>query len=250
MESVAEYAKTKPPGVHKLQLRPYPPVFADITVNGDRVVSMHVTTAEEDDLYPKDIIEACRLGYQWHCDATPEANERCSFKLFKKLHESVCNKIDKSIATHHGITCCIDSNSELNHNDAFILHFVDVLSIHLAKKHEKPAPQVIIKTSSFDAVHPNMVCSIFDTRMGCEHCFTNQEKEFVLKNPSIFYFIYGYWHNYSNKSIRCSFQEIEEIGQAHILANDNIFARLQVAKHDQLSRRAQGNACRKLYLVD
>lgn len=125
-----------------------------------------------------------------------------------------------------------------------------MLSIELSKKLQKPAPVVNIQTQSFRAVPERLVSSIFDERMGCAYCFTDEEKNFVLTNACIFYFIYGYWHNYSNKAIRCSFSHLDENSHVGILANNDVFLRLQLAKQDQLNRRAQGETTRKLYLLD
>ena len=63
---------------------------------------------------------------------------------------------------------------------------------------------------------------------------------FVIANTSLFYYIYGFWHNCSNKAICLSFATIDNNPRAVALAADDVFLRCQIAKHDQLNRQAQG----------
>ena len=248
--SVVKYAKTQPPSVHKLQLCSYPPSFAEVTMNSEKKVSMHVVNGNKDDNYPSNIDEACKLGYKWYKESLPDSEQPMSKVKFNRLHKSVCNKIDKSIESHHGIICTIEIGTSTTRLGGFDLHFCDLLTIKLALKQSKPAPDVIIRNNIFDRVPENIISSIFDEVMGDEQCFNELEREFVFKNASLFYFIYGYWHNYSNKAIHISFNSLDNIEKAQLLASNDVFLRLQEAKHNQIDRRAQGREVRTLYLLD
>ena len=250
VSSVIKYAKTQPPGVHRLQIQVYPPSFAVITVNESSQVSMHIVTGTKDDDYPENLDAATRVGYRWYNEAALQDEPRMSFDLFKRLHESICHKIDKSIEAHHGISCCIRFDSQTYEEGAFVLHFCDVLSIKLSEVQAIEKPQVIIGTPSFQTVPNDIVDSLFDDIMDQSESFTVEEKLFVIKNASLYYYIYGYWHNYSNKAIRCSLGGIRGLPKVSLLGSDDIFLRMQEAKHNQLSRRAQGDMVRSLYLLN
>ena len=86
--------------------------------------------------------------------------------------------------------------------------------------------------------------------MDQSECFTVEEKLFVIKNATLYYYFYASWHNYSNKAIHCSLGGIRGLPKVSLLGSDDIFLRLQVAKHNQLNRRAQGDMVRSLYLLN
>ena len=74
--------------------------------------------------------------------------------------------------------------------------------------------------------------------------------QFITDNADFFYHIYAYWHNFSNKPIRCSSHAIARMHRSQTLQADDIYTRHQIAKFDELRRKAQGELCRKIYLVD
>ena len=189
VSSVVAYAKTQPPGVHQLQVQVYPPMFAMIAVNEDRTMNMHMTSGQKDDDYPVNLDEATRLGYRWYNKTTLEGEVKASFETFKRLHESVCHKIDKSIETHHGISCCMRLDSPAYEEGVFVLHFCDVLSIKFSEVQGTAKPTVIICTPSFETVPDGIVDSLFDSVMEESECFTVEEKLFVIKNASLYYYI-------------------------------------------------------------
>ena len=249
--SVVEYAQTQPPGIHKLQISNYPVSFAVIGVNAEKKVSMHVVNGSKDDNYPCNINESINLGYRWYLENRQNLSRTYSREQFAKLQKSTCTKIDSGIEGHHGIPCCIETGSPNHEPGGFILHFCDVLSIKLSMKQGIALPTVLLPTEAFSSVPANLVDSLFDTLISNDGSFfTEEERNFVFDNASLYYYIYGYWHNYSNKAIRCSFEAIQGIDRALVLARDDIFLRLQDAKQNALDRRAQGEMVRGLYLLD
>lgn len=108
VSSVVEYAKTKPPGVHKLQIQNYPISFAEITVNDEKLVSLHMVNGAKDPNYPADLKESINLGYCWYLEKHGSSEDKLSKAKFKQLQGAVCNKIDKCIEGHHGVLCCME----------------------------------------------------------------------------------------------------------------------------------------------
>ena len=104
IQSVVSYAKTKPAGSHQLLLKVYPPTFAIVTVNENKQVSLHVVNHDEDPNYPNNLEMASATGFNWHRERVPESVPSYTFNQFKRLHSSTCNKIDKCIEQHHGIS--------------------------------------------------------------------------------------------------------------------------------------------------
>ena len=137
------------------------PSFAVISVNEAKQVSLHIVTGQSDEEYPKNLEVATRLGYRWYTASMLQDKPKISFDLFKRLHTSICNKIDKSIEAHHGISCCIRLDSPDYEEGAFVLHFCDVLLIKLSEVQAVPKPVVIIKTPGFQTVPSNLVDSLF-----------------------------------------------------------------------------------------
>ena len=160
------------------------------------------------------------------------------------------HKVDKCIEQHHGISCCVRIGSPNYEEGVFVLHFCDVLTIKLCEVQGKDKPDVLVRSPSFNTLNSDLVDSIFKDVFNDGSAFTVEERMFVIANASLFYYIYGFWHNYSNKAIRLSFASIDNNPRAVQLATDDIFLRCQVAKHDQLNRRAQGLMVRNLYLLD
>ena len=251
ISSVVDFAKTQPPGIHKLQISNYPVSFAVIGVNADKKVSLHVVNGGKDDDYPCNIVESINVGYRWYLEDRNNNTRSYTREQFAKLQKSTCTKIDSAIEGHHGIPCCIESGTPNHEPGGFILHFCDVLSIKLSVKQGIPLPIVTLPTTAFSSVPNNLIDCLFDTLISDDGSFfTEEERNFVYDNASLYYYIYGYWHNYSNKAIRCSFSAIQGIDRAQVLARDDIFLRLQDAKQDAMNRRAQGEMVRSLYLLD
>ena len=143
------------------------------------------------------------------------------------------------------------NNAPTVRHDSFILHFVDVLICHMAKIESKPSPTVTIPSSSFNEVPTGMIDSDFMNIYGDDKvAFSDEEKWFVEKNADIYYHIYGYWHNYSNKPICLSCDNIAGMRRSKQLQNNDIHVRHQDAKFNELKRKSQGDHVRGLYLVD
>ena len=98
----------------------------------------------------------------------------------------------------------------------------------------------------------NLIESLFDTLISDDGYFFTEEEErnIVYDHANLYYYIYGYWHNYGDKAIHSSFSDISGIDKAQRLSRDDILLQLQDAKHNALNRRAQGEMVRSLYLLD
>ena len=132
-----------------------------------------------------------------------------------------------------------------------ILHFVDVLMSKMTQCESKPLPEVRIKSSLFNEVPNDMIDALFQDLYGNnEAAFTDEERWFVLRNADIYYFIYGYWHNYANKPICLKIDTISGMRRSKVLQSNDIHIRHQEAKFNELKRRCQGDHVKGLYLVN
>ena len=253
LEDVVKFAETQEIGtVHKLELEVYLPRFAVVTVNADKNIDTKITTDNTKKPYPRDAWETLPVAYQWHMEDVVRVGRFYTHDEFRLLFNAVNLKIDKAIETHHGIPCGVPTISGNRTNyESIILHFADALMCKLTEIESKPLPQLRITTPSFSTIPNGMLITLFESEADtADVSFTEEEKWFVLRNADIYYHIYGYWHNYSNKPIRMSCETISGLRRSKALQQDDIHIRHQEVKFNELKRKCQGDHVKGLYLVN
>ena len=216
------------------------------------MVHTELVAGNIDERYSDDFSKIVKLGFQWHMEDRNMIGFEYKFEKFKKMFEDVCDKLNKAIATHHGITCTIEHNAPNRVDDSvFILHFGDVLIHQISKVEMSALPEVRIQSAKLSVIPENMVDTLFDDLIDDDNKLSPEEKLFIVHNADLFYHIYAYWHNYSNKAVRTSCTHLNMMKRSKQLQEtDDYYMRLQVAKQNELERKCHGQTVRDLYLVD
>ena len=253
VETVAtliEYARTKPPrNKHYLQLKPCPLTSVAIEVNEEgEVISMDFKGMMDEIEFPSDKYKTIPIGYDWYQEdnnTMTDPSKKIGLKQWRRTFLSLITKIDKAIERHHGILCLRtgDDTNDISYN-YMILHIVDVLSIYLMKNSINGINESSVNIASMLllSVPPN----IKDT-------FTpslNEEELFFIKtNADILCYIYGYWHNYSNKPIRLKVPFHEKVVRFAELSKWERFITHQEVKWNSLKRCVHDELISILYLT-
>ena len=252
LKDLVKYAETQDKDtVHQLELQVYPPKFATVTVDSNKKLHTKITTDSNAKSYPRDSSEVLPIAYKWHTEDIVRVGRVYDYNEFCSLFDAVNTKIDKAIEVHHGIPCGvpIDQSGRRGY-ESIILHFIDVLICKLSEIESKPKPNMRITSPSFSSIPDGMLITLFDNdEHTADVSFNDEEKWFVFRNADIYYHIYGYWHNYSNKPIRLSCESLSGLRRSKSIQQDDIHLRHQEVKFNELKRKCQGDHVKGLYLV-
>ena len=252
VSTLVAYAKTQPPGQkHYLQLKPCPltSVAIEIDVDG-QVSSMDFTGMMGSIDFPKDKYKTIPIGYEWYQEntimtLTTNCTQQISLKEWRTTFLSLIKKIDGAIERHHGILCYRTADtSNTNAYNYMILHFVDVLSIYFMKKSNEGIDESAVTISSM--LLPSIPVHITDTFMST---LNQKELRFIEDNADLIYYIYGYWHNYSNKPIRLKVPNLSSCERFCELSQWSRFKDHQEVKWDSLQRCVHDQLIVLLYLT-
>lgn len=198
--------------------------------------------------FPRSERQRANLGHAWYLSelrSTPRAIEGVTKKFWSEVYTTICTKIDEAIEVHHGIPCFFDGYpNPLNPHNQVFLHFCDALVIAMKKQRGESMPNVLIKSTHFSSIPPNIFVEFFD------HILTSEEKYFTFFNADMFYHSYGLWGNYSNKPIRVELKEIIGLTRSEVVANDKLYLQHQRGKYNGLFRKCHTPLCKNLYVVD
>ena len=251
ISTLVEYARTKPHGVrHYLQLKPCPLTSVVIEVDEDgNVTSMDFTGMMDNIEFPTDKFKTIPIGYEWYQEdmsvSTNTNQDQLSLKDWRRQFLSLITKIDAAIRCHHGILCYRTSDRcDTNAYNHMILHFVDVLSIYFMKKTNDVVDESEVRITSM--LLPSIPVHINDTFMST---LNKKETSFIEHNADILCYIYGYWHNYSNKPIRLNVPNHTSLGRFFELSKWDRFSNHQDVKWDSLKRCVHDRLIDILYLT-
>ena len=251
ISTLVEYAKTQPHGVrHYLQLKPCPltSVVIEIDENGN-VASMDFTGMMDNIDYPTDKFKTIPIGYEWYQEdmsvSSNGSKDQLTLKEWRRQFLSLITKIDTAIRSHHGILCYrTQDTSDTNAYNQMILHFVDVISIYFMRKSNDGVNESAVRITSM--LLPSVPVYINDT-------FTSslnvRELSFIEHNADILCYIYGYWHNYSNKPIRLTVPRYTYLSRFFELSKWDRFGTHQEVKWDSLKRCVHDRLIDVLYLT-
>ena len=253
INSVVEYARTVSPRSHMIQLQHYPTTFAIVEMKIDGTYKLHVRRENvlvEEPSTPDDIIN---LGYSWYIeDERDDPQNRMSIQNYTLIHSNVSNKLNNAIKNHHGIVCTTQTNiNNIQTNQyCFVLHIGDILICKLAEIEYQSKPQLYIKTQSFNKIPNNMIENLFHPILndGCD--LTEDEIVHLMLNADLYFHIYCYWKNNSNKPLRCVGYGISSLKRSQLILKSPYFQGNQITKLDALKRRTQGEFAKKLYMIN
>ena len=125
-----------------------------------------------------------------------------------------------------------------------ILHIVDVLSIYFMRQSNQGIDESALKIRSMclSSIPPNIVDTFTPT-------LNRKELEFIQNNADILCYIYGYWHNYSNKPIRVVVPDHPSLNRFCELSKWRRFIDHQEVKWDSLKRCVHDRVIEILYLT-
>ena len=253
IDSLVQWAKTQPAMVHMLDIQHFPLFFAIVDMRSDQTFDVH-QRRESGTIIERPInVDLIRdLGYQWHLEDTNDASHLYTHNDFTRLHRTICEKIDEAISVHHGIICTtMITNNIGDPSNAFILHFGDLLITRVREvEHDGGKPHVYIQNTSFAEVPDNVVDSLFLPLMGSDYNLKQKEILFLMMNADLYFHIYCYWHNESNKPIRCQGTGLRALSRSLNIIENVYFQGHQIAKMGELTRKCQGERSKRLYLVD
>ena len=207
VSTLVEYAKTKPTGMkHYLQLKICPLTSVAIVIGNDgQVSSMDFTGMMDTVGFPQDKFKTIPIGYEWYQENTnttsTSSHDHLTLREWWRQFLSLVTKIDDAIRRHHGILCYrTEDTSNNNAYNHMILHIVDVISIYFMRQSNEGMNEsaLNIRSMYFSSIPPNIVDTFTPT-------LNRKELEFMHNNADLLCYIYGYWHNYSNKPIRVVF---------------------------------------------
>ena len=257
--TLVEYAKTKGPGIYSLEIERYPHIHMNIKMRDDCSFDMDIVNGNVHPDYLSLNVDPFRTAFKWYEQDTTSENDVYSRDGYVLLYNSTIQKINMAVQNHHGIVCTQNVSVENRNEKSIVLHFSDMLVIKMREHFKMQLPDITLATETLSAIPEKLVCHLFDNLAGNNQSlvnlaghesFTDKEKDFVLKNADFFYYMYGSWHNYSNKPIRISCVGIQGMLRAPQLMQDDTFVRHQLAKYNELERKCHGQFCRDLYLID
>jgi len=250
IESLTKYAITQAPcRLHQFETCVYPQQLALVWIDANSNGNLNYTSGPETEEYPSNMEEGGIIGYNWYLKRLEMSSEKVdviSKEEFIKWYTRVCKKIDWNISQHHGTPITTRSKNKL---EPRILHFCDVLTIAMARKSDLVVPEVILKSNSLSIIEKNVIDYLFFNLVNDKkRCFTIKEREFVLDNANLYFFIYGLWHNYANKPVQLSTQGIPGMEDASIVEGDDGYRNHQKGKYNALQRKTHGKKARYMYI--
>ena len=125
-----------------------------------------------------------------------------------------------------------------------ILHFVNILSIYFMKESSNGIDKAAVKIRSmmFSSIPVNITDTFTST-------LNFKEEEFIKNNADILCYVYGYWHNYSNKPIRVVVPSHPSLERFCELLKWNRFIGHQEVKWDALKQCVHDRLINVLYLT-
>ena len=249
--TLLEWAKTQPAMVHMLEIDYYPLLFVIIDMRDDQTFDIHLRREPETIIDRPPTLEACaRIGYEWFQEDSTHLPQNYSWEEYKALHDTVNRKINGAIMNHHGVVCTTITNNQIgDDSSAFVLHFGDVLITKLCDIEYNENPHVYLQNSSFSSIPDNFVDSLFLPLMGREYYLSQSEIVFLIINADIYFHIYCYWYNDSNKPIRCQGTSLRPLRRSQRIIENEYFQGNQIAKLGELTRKCQGDTASRIYLV-
>ena len=257
--SLVEYAKSKGPGKYSLEIERYPHIHMNIQMREDCTFDMEIVNGNVHPDYLSVNVDPFRTAFKWYEQDSTSDNVVLSYDGYLLLYDSIIQKINMAVQNHHGIVCTQSISVENRNERSIVLHFSDMLVIKMREHFNMPLPEITMATESLSEIPDKLVCHLFDNvgdnntslvNLAGHESFTDIEKEFVFKNSDFFYYMYGSWHNYSNKPIRITCIGIQGMLRAQHLMLDGTFVRHQLAKFNELERKCHGRFIRDLYLLD
>ena len=250
--TLVEYAKTTTHGKrHYLELKTCPLTSVSVVVDEEGQVSSMDFVGMMDNIdYHKDKYKTIPIGYEWYQESTTTTSNsnthQLSIKQWRRQFLSLITKIDSAIERHHGILCHrTEDISDTNAYHYMILHFVDVMSIYFMQKTNEGINESSTKITSM--LLSSIPVNITDTFTST---LTNVELDFINNNGDLLCYIYGYWHNYSNKPIRLLVPNHPSLERFCELSKWNRFVGHQEVKWDSLKRRVHERLIAILYLTE
>ena len=212
------------------------------------IVSEHY---KEDNHLEKKEYEAARLlGYRWYITKCVEKNDlgmATNKKDWFRLYDIVCEKINKSIETYHGIKCFKDGNFEnTTRQNVVYIHVCDVITMMYQRVVNGENPNMNLPSSKLENIDDNFMDTL------TINVLNNEEKEYLMDNFDIFYVCFGYWHNYSNLPIRMNVIEDEGTMEGFKIGEDEFFKTFQSVKLEELKRRYENHPgfVKDMFLLD
>ena len=257
--SLVEYAKLKGPGKYSLEIERYPMIHMNIQMREDCTFDMEIVNGNVHPDYLSVNVDPFRTAFKWYEQDSRSENVVLSRDGYLLLYNNIIQKINMAVQNHHGIVCTQSVSVENRNERSIVLHFSDMLVIKMREHFKMPLPDITMATETLSVIPEKLVCHLFDNlasnntslvNLAGHESFTDIEKEFVFKNADFFYYMYGSWHNYSNKPIRISCIGIQGMLRAQHLMQDGKFVMHQLAKYNELERKCHGRFCRDLYLLD
>lgn len=251
VSSLVAYARTRPHGIgHYLQLRPCPLTSVEVKVNEENEVSMMRFIGMNDSVdYPKDKYKTIPIGYDWYQENIVSnlnivKDKSFTMREWRSAFLSFVTKIDDAIRQHHGIVCYrsgVDTNQGIS--NYMVLHFVDVMNIYVRKKWKiNEECNIKITSDTFNSIPENIVDTFTPT-------LTKKETKFLDENLDILCYLYGYWHNYSNKPIRTQLVNHPSVHRMFHLSEWDKFEYHQQVKWNTLCRCVHDPIVSFLYLT-
>ena len=247
---LVNWARNKSPRSHLLEVLHYPIFFVVVEIKDDQSYVIH-TRRETQPMIERPITfqSTGDVGYAWYQEDLNNTDVRFTKEKFTRTYTSVCNKVSELIKTHHGILCS-DTSENGNESQQFVLHFGDILVLKLLDCFGFPKPKLSIVPDGFGSIPNNMFDTFFQPGLNFENMLSEEEMTFLIVNADLFFHIFCYWHNNSNKPVRTQVLNVPGLRRSNTIVENVYFLGNQVAKMDELRRRTQGIFTRKLYLCD